>query len=111
MKSVSLKKHRINIVELVRATHYLCNCKQGAVAAPVGSSTGDSCQHLLTFFITIREAKKAIEDHLVSKQGKCIIGKGIVINSSLWDNGTRALEQRHPNDQCQTYSTLGWFCV
>lgn len=54
----------------------------------------DSCQHLPTFFITIVVAKKATEDHLVAKWGKCIIEKGSVINLSLWDNEIRALKQR-----------------
>lgn len=48
--------------------------------APMGSSTGDSCQHLLIFCITIRKAKKATEDHLVGKQGKYKIEKGSVIS-------------------------------
>lgn len=51
-----------------------------------------SCQHLLTFFITITVAKKQLKTTLVWE--KCIIEKGSVIKLSLWDNAVRALEQR-----------------
>lgn len=54
----------------------------------------DSCQLLLTFFISIRVANKATEDHLVAKWGKMHNRKRSVINLSLWDNEIRALEQR-----------------